>query len=177
VALAVRAICAVAKRVERSHFVRLTAIPSLLVVAVGCSSGDSTAAPNTTVIFGDDPAPTVPSAPTTAARFPHAQRGEDGYVLAIGETASFDIYAHCGVKFLGRINEMDWVSPEPGDNLEVRNNWLPAEWNPPPNLPYGSLTAEIRFSDDGSTITATYNGRDVVYEPIADAPEELTLCD
>lgn len=127
-----------------------------VVTATGCAS---------------DADPSASSAPS----LPGIVRVDGVPVLEPGTQATYEIYAHCGVKLFGKINGRYWVSPEPGDGGNVGSDWFPEEWRSQPNPQ--SIPAVIALSDDGSTITATYRNRSVIYEPFNEVPLELSACD
>jgi hypothetical protein len=84
----------------------------------------------------------------------------EGPQLEPGESELFELGTHCGVGILSSSFNGQWwrtaEAPEEGD-------WIPAEWSSPTS-PSG-LVVELLLSADGDTLTATYNGRPVVYTP------------
>jgi hypothetical protein len=80
--------------------------------------------------------------------------------LEPGEPRLVEFATHCGVGFLSRsINDHWWRTLEAGDE----SGWLPAEWSSPEAV--SGLLLELLLSKDGKTLTVTYNGRSVEYEP------------
>jgi hypothetical protein len=154
------------RRVKTSSAVRSRARSARNSIAVVLLVGVATATG-----CAADADPSESSAPS----LPGIVRVDGVPVLEPGTQATFEIYAHCGVKLLGQINGRYWVSPEPGDGGNVGSDWFPEEWRSQPNLQ--SIPAVIALSDDGSTITATYRDRAVIYEPIDEVPLELSACD
>ncbi len=111
---------------------------------------------------------TSPSTPSILAVPP-------GGTVSPGVSVQFDIYAHCGVKVLGKLNGAWWVTDEPRSDAY---DWLPAEWIAEPGQVYGSLAATLMMSPDEATITATFRDRSVVYRPEVRGLAELgLLCD
>ena len=125
------------------------------VTATGCASTDDSS---------------VSSAPS----LPGVVRVDGVPVLEPGTQATYEIWAHCGVKLLGQINGRWWVSPEPGDRSNTVAGWIPDEWQSQPRPQ--SIPAVIALSADGSTITATYEDRSVIYEPFEEVSRELLGC-
>lgn len=150
----VKTSCAVRSRARSAR--SSIAVALLVGVATGCASDA-------------DPSE------SSASSLPGIVRVDGVPVLKPGTQATYEIYAHCGVKLLGQINGSYWVSPEPGDGGNVGRDWFPEEWRSQPNLQ--SIPVVISLSDDGSTITATYRDRAVIYEPFDEVPLELSACD
>ncbi len=103
-----------------------------------------------------------------------SSRERSGASIDPGETVSFEIYAHCGVQFLGVVNGVPWMADERGSDS---NSWIPEGWEAAAGEPYGSLTAEVSLSNDGASIVAEYRDRSVTYRPVDVAPAELVECD
>ena len=79
-------------------------------------------------------------------------------LLEPGQPQLIEVSTHCGAGFLSRsINGHWWRTAEASDE----GGWLPAEWSSPEAA--SGLLLELLLSDDGNTLTATYNGRSVEY--------------
>ena len=85
-------------------------------------------------------------------------------LLIPGRTYSLDIGTHCGVAVLSRdVHGHSWRT----DEAEASTGWTPPEWVHPTHLEL--LTVLVVLSADESRLTATYNGRSVVYRKVTAA--------
>jgi hypothetical protein len=67
------------------------------------------------------------------------------------------------------MNGVFWIT----DTAEGERNWMPSEWADSLGPGEELITLEVVLSDDG-TLTASAEGRSVVYRPLsADDPEYL----
>ena len=158
---------------------RVLATAGLVTLAVvGCSTdnspaevvADGTSAATATSASSESASTTTPAdstAATTLESLPSPSTtsilaARPGGTVSPGVRVQFDIYAHCGVKVLGKLNGTWWITAESGSDAY---EWLPAEWAVEPGQVYGSLTAVLLMSPDEGTITATFRDRSVVYRP------------
>lgn len=113
---------------------------------------DSTSSSSST-----DSTPIVSSRATTDTA-PTTIRSEPGSWLVSGEPVQFDLYWHCGVGLLAEtVNGQLWRADEADERT-----WIPVEWM---SMPDGFMTVDLVLGADGTTMTATRNGRSVTYAP------------
>lgn len=80
---------------------------------------------------------------------------------------------HCGVYYLGRLNDRDWVADEPGS--AATTDWIPQGW-PAWGESAEPLRVRLELALDGSTIEASFNEVSVTYLPVDGLPEDIRLC-
>lgn len=79
--------------------------------------------------------------------------------LTPGETAVLTVGTHCGVGVLGRlVGGYVWRTAEADGN-----DWVPREWYSGP-VPPDPIEVSVSLSDDGETLTASLNDREVTYD-------------
>ncbi len=81
---------------------------------------------------------------------------------------------HCGVYYLGRLNDQDWVASDPGSASTT--DWMPQGW-PAWGETEEPLRARLLLAPDGSTIEASFNDVSVTYLPADGVPEHVRLCE
>ena len=92
-----------------------------------------------------------------------------GQQLAPGETVSFTIGTHCGVRVLpSAVDNRSWIT----DEAQGDSGWIPDEWREPNQ---GMVTVELELSNDASTLSASLGGRTVTYRPTTPEDGEI-LC-
>jgi hypothetical protein len=78
-----------------------------------------------------------------------------------GGKSPYALDATCGIGYLGRINDIHWVTEEQG---------VPAEWAEAVETD-GEIIVTVRLrGEPDSHVTATANGYSLRYEPVRDAP-------
>lgn len=79
--------------------------------------------------------------------------------LAPDSPTDYSLDIHCGAWVLGYINDQVWTAAEAAGV----HDWIPSEWDTDPTNPDGPITIELVLSPDETSITASHNGRSVVY--------------
>ena len=151
----------------------------LVAISVASACGQSSArsdpanaAPPSTVTVSPTATSVVPSsgAPAVSAQSPDPSAPE-APMLEPSEPQLIVIGTHCGVGFLSTsVNGRWWRTDEAPDE----GDWIPAEWSSPTSA--SGLQVELLLSDDGNTLTVTYNGRAVVYAPTELRETDLCAC-
>jgi hypothetical protein len=90
---------------------------------------------------------------------------ESGAVIEPGFEATYRMSVHCGVEWLGVLNGVAWRTEVPPGAVD----FLPPEWQPVVVDETILLTVLLAEGPE-PTITATANGRAVVYGPSAEPP-------
>ena len=150
------------------------------VLAEDTSAATATSAPSTSSDSASTTTRANSTATTTLGSSPSPSTTSilavpPGGTVSPGVSGQFDIYAHCGVKVLGNLNDTWWVTDEQRSDTY---DWLPAEWIAEPGQGYGSVAATLMMSPDEATITATFRDRSVDYRPEVRGLAELgLLCD
>lgn len=94
---------------------------------------------------------------------------ESGAIVEPGFPAPYRFTVHCGIEWLGRVNEVAWRTDVPGGVLD----YVPPAWQHA--VKGESITVSLLLQTDPEpVIEATANGHTVVYRPAA---EELPGCD
>ena len=90
--------------------------------------------------------------------------------VPIGRPYQIEVGTHCGVGVLGlTVNGIVWTT----DTAKGERNWMPTEWASSLGPGEELITLEVVLSDR-ETLTASAEGRSVVYRPVsADDPEYL----
>lgn len=124
-----------------------------MVVAVclaGCGGDDSDAA--TAAATSAAPSPTLPVVPTNGS-------------VPVGEPYQIEVGTHCGVGYFALpVNGTFWITDSAGDE----RYWMPSEWANSLGPGDDLLTVQVELSDH-DTMTATAEGRSVVYRPVTDS--------
>ena len=95
---------------------------------------------------------------------------ESGAIIEPGFPAQYRLYLHCGIEWLGDVNDIAWRTDVPGDIVD----FVPPEWERVVGED-GSIDLSILLDTDPEPlIEATANGHTVVYRATA---EELPGCD
>lgn len=100
-----------------------------------------------------------------------AERGpllKRGAIIEPGVPQRYELYVHCGIDVLGRVNDTWWQTDEGKGQV----GYIPAAWRR--LVAVGeTIEVEIVLSDgDSPEITATANGHSVRYRPV----DEVTGC-
>lgn len=129
------------------------------LAGVGCASDSSgqANAPDATSLAE------ATAAVSVATADPADDQARDARTLSVG--------THCGVEVLGRlVDGYVWRTTE-ADGLD----WIPREWYSGP-VPPDPIVISVSLSDDGTMLTASLNGRDVLYVRDGQAFTEKNSC-
>ncbi|MGI8999265.1 MAG: hypothetical protein ACR2GO_06115 [Candidatus Limnocylindria bacterium] len=100
---------------------------------------------------------------------PEPEINESGAIVEPGFPAPYRLSVHCGIEWLGHVNEIAWRTDVPADPLD----FVPPEWEP--SVRGESIDLSILLQTDPEpVIEATANGHTIVYRATA---EELPGCD
>jgi hypothetical protein len=95
---------------------------------------------------------------------------ESGTIVEPGFAAPYRLSVHCGIEWLGYVNDVAWRTDVPADTLD----FVPPEWQPAVNDGESIDLSILLHTDPEPMIEATANGHTVVYRPTA---EDLPGCD
>ena len=94
---------------------------------------------------------------------------ESGSFIEPGFPQPYRLFVHCGIEWLGYVNDIGWRTDVPGDAVD----FVPPEWQSA--VRGESIDLSILLSTDPEpVIEATANGHAVVYRATA---EDLPGCD
>jgi hypothetical protein len=94
---------------------------------------------------------------------------ESGAIVEPGFPAPYRLHVHCGIEWLGHVNNIAWRTDVPADVLD----FVPPEWEPAVRDESIDLSILLQ-TDPEPMIEATANGHTVVYRATA---EDLPGCD
>jgi hypothetical protein len=92
---------------------------------------------------------------------------ESGSIIEPGFELPYRLHIHCGIEWLGQLNDLYWRTEVPPGILD----YIPPEWK---DAAAGQLFIEVTVvlqTNPEPTITATSNGHSVIYKPTADTPD------
>jgi hypothetical protein len=91
---------------------------------------------------------------------------ESGDTIETGFPADYRMSVHCGVEWLGVLNDVAWRTPVPAGTTD----WIPPAWEQVVAMDQSIiLTVELSPGPD-PTVSATANGQTLVYTPSSDPP-------
>ena len=91
---------------------------------------------------------------------------ESGSIIEPGVELPYRLHVHCGIEWLGQLNDLYWRTEIPPGSLD----YIPVEWR---DAAVGELSIEVTIvlqTNPEPTISATSNGHTVIYQPTADKP-------
>jgi hypothetical protein len=92
---------------------------------------------------------------------------ESGAVIEPGYAVPYRLYVHCGIEWLGTINDVTWRADLPDGSLAG----VPPEWEPAMNASRQTVELSIILrTDPEPAIAATANGHTVTYRPTTELP-------
>jgi hypothetical protein len=101
---------------------------------------------------------------------PDAEYATSGDTIEIEISNMYLMSVHCGVEWLGTLNDVTWRTTVPGGAVD----WVPPSWQQVV-APDESLLLEVTMSaGPDPTVTATANGFELIYRP---ATESAPGCD
>jgi hypothetical protein len=95
---------------------------------------------------------------------PEPFMNESGAIVEPGYPAPYRLYVHCGIEWLGYVNDIAWRMDAAGD-LGV-----PPEWQPAVGESESIDLSILLRTDPEPIIEATANGHTIVYRPVAEDP-------
>jgi hypothetical protein len=95
---------------------------------------------------------------------------ESGAIVEPGFAAPYRLSVHCGIEWLGYVNDIAWRTDVPADALD----FVPPEWQPAVNDGESIDLSILLHTDPEPMIEATANGHTVMYRPTA---EDVPGCD
>ena len=87
-----------------------------------------------------------------------------------GYPAPYRLAVHCGIEWLGPLNDVVWTTDVPANDPE----WLPEAWRPVVRDDQSIELEVLLEAGPPPRLTATANGHAMVYEP---TPEEMPACE
>jgi hypothetical protein len=91
---------------------------------------------------------------------------ESGDVIEPGFPTEYRLSVHCGVEWLGMLNDIWWRTDVPDNTLDH----VPPEWAPVVDEKQTIVLSVLMETDPAPMITATANGHAVTYRPTTDDP-------
>jgi hypothetical protein len=88
---------------------------------------------------------------------------ESGAIVEPGFPAPYRLHVHCGIEWLGYVNEIAWRTDVPAD-------FVPVEWQPAVDGGESIDLSILLHTDPEPMIEATANGHTVVYRATAEDP-------
>ena len=88
---------------------------------------------------------------------------ESGAIVEPGFAAPYRLSVHCGIEWLGYVNDIAWRTDVPADALD----FVPPEWQPAATGGESIDLSILLLTDPEPMIEATANGHTVVYWPTA----------
>lgn len=98
---------------------------------------------------------------------PEPRYVEPGDIIEPGYPATYRQSSHCGLEWLGPLNDVSWRTPE-----AEGSDWIPVAWKPA--IENELVTLRILMTADPPQLRATANGHSVTYEA---TPEDAPGCD
>jgi len=92
---------------------------------------------------------------------------ESGDFVEPGFPFPYRFFVHCGIEWLGRLNEVAW-------RTDVLADYMPPEWQPLTDADQSIEVSVTLHTDPEPWIEAAANGHTVIYQPTAD---DLPGCD
>lgn len=91
---------------------------------------------------------------------------ESGSFIEPGYGAPYRLYAHCGIEWLGRVNDIAWRTGVPAGSLD----FIPPEWRTAVDPDESIEVSIILRTDPRPVIEATANDHKVIYRPTQERP-------
>lgn len=91
---------------------------------------------------------------------------ESGAIIEPGYPAAYRFTAHCGIAWLGKVNDVWWRTEVPSGS----SDYTPPEWQPAVDVGGNIQVTITLYEGPEPTLTATANGHTVVYLPTVMEP-------
>ena len=89
---------------------------------------------------------------------------ESGTTIETGFPIDYRLSAHCGVEWLGVLNDVTWRTPVPAGTTD----WIPPAWEQVVTMDESIIVTVLMSPGPDPTVSATANGETLVYTPSND---------
>ena len=91
---------------------------------------------------------------------------ESGGFIETGFPVGYRLSVHCGVEWLGVLNDVTWRTPVPAGTTD----WVPPAWEQVVTMDQSIVLNVVMSPGPDPTVSATANGETLVYTPSNDTP-------